>query len=119
MANAKCLRPYRRGAIRHADTLWRNGGQAVTMAVMAEERLLPVIPEQRHSGTSREMFVEQLRQIAMYVQTAAVLEAQGERSRPSPGSDLLRACARRRRERAAEIRASLTPPSTVWGVSVG
>ncbi len=110
---------YRRGAVGHADTLWRNGGQAVTMAAMAEERLLPAIPEQRHPGTSHEMLVEQLRQIAMYVQTAAVLEAQGERSRPSPGSDVLRACARRRRERAAELRASLTRAATVWGVSVG
>lgn len=88
---------------------------------MADERLPPAIPHQRQSATNHEYLVEQLRQIAMYVQTAAVLEAQGERSSPSPGSEVLRACARRRRERAAEIRASLTRVSTarVWGVSIG
>lgn len=88
------------------------------MATMDGERLPPALPEQRHSSPSHEMLVEQLRQIAMYVQTAAVLEEQGQRCSPSPGSDVLRACARRRRERAAEIRASLIPAAASLGWNV-
>ena len=88
------------------------------MATMDGERLPPAIPEPRHSSTSHEMLVEQLRQIAMYEETASVLEKQGQRCSPSPGSAVLRACARRRRERAAEIRASLVLVAAPLGWSL-
>lgn len=96
------------------DAPWRGDEDGATIADMTVERLPSGLPRPRDPVASHEWLVEQLRLLAVYLQTAAVLESEGERCRPSPGSLVLCECARRRRDRAAQIRDFLAGQGVIF-----
>jgi hypothetical protein len=83
------------------------GAAGAIIAAMTGERLPPGIPGPRRSLDCPHALAEQFRRMAVYLQTAAVLELQSRRCEPSPGSALLCECAHRRRMKAVQIRDGL------------
>ena len=80
----------------------------VSIPAMTAERLPLGLPGPRRSVENQQALVEQMRRMASYLHTAAVLEFQSKRCEPSPGSAVLCECAQRRRRKAARIRDRLT-----------
>jgi hypothetical protein len=89
------------------------------MPAMTAEQLPLGLPGPRRSVENQQALVEQLRRMAGYLHTAAVLEFQSKRCEPSPGSAVLCECAQRHRRKAAGIRDCLVSHGVTLSRSSG